>query len=58
MDYKMVPTCVFTPLEYGACGYTEEEAHAKFGKENISAYHTKFKPLEWQYSKEAAEGKR
>ena len=26
MDYINVPTTVFTPLEYGACGYSEEDA--------------------------------
>jgi thioredoxin reductase (NADPH) len=26
MDYINVPTTVFTPLEYGSCGYSEEEA--------------------------------
>ena len=26
MDYKNVPTTVFTPLEYGACGYAQEDA--------------------------------
>ena len=27
MDYKNVPTNVFfTPLEYGACGYAQEDA--------------------------------
>ena len=26
MDYVNVPTTVFTPLEYGAVGYTEDEA--------------------------------
>jgi pyruvate/2-oxoglutarate dehydrogenase complex dihydrolipoamide dehydrogenase (E3) component len=26
MDYNLVPTTVFTPLEYGCCGYSEEEA--------------------------------
>jgi len=26
---------VFTPLEYGACGYSEENAIQKFGEENI-----------------------
>lgn len=34
-DYVNVPTTVFTPLEYGACGYSEENAIAKFGEENI-----------------------
>jgi len=26
MDYDMVPTTVFTPLEYGCCGLSEEDA--------------------------------
>lgn len=34
-DYVNVPTTVFTPLEYGACGYSEENAIQKFGEENI-----------------------
>lgn len=34
-DYVNVPTTVFTPLEYGACGYSEENAIEKFGEENI-----------------------
>jgi pyruvate/2-oxoglutarate dehydrogenase complex dihydrolipoamide dehydrogenase (E3) component len=35
MDYYAVPTTVFTPLEYGCIGYSEEEALEKFGSENI-----------------------
>ena len=31
MDYVNVPTTIFTPLEYGTCGYSEEDAKAKFG---------------------------
>lgn len=30
-----VPTTVFTPIEYGACGLSEEDAVTKYGKENI-----------------------
>lgn len=56
MDYNLVPTTVFTPLEYGTIGLTEVEAKEKFGSENISTYHTKFKPLEWSYHKFAPEG--
>lgn len=56
MDYLNVPTTVFTPLEYGSCGYSEEDAKAKFGAENISTYHTTFKPLEWAYNKNRPEG--
>lgn len=47
-DYTNVPTTVFTPLEYGACGYSEEDAIAKFGEENIDVYHSNFTPLEAQ----------
>ena len=56
MDYKMVPTTVFTPLEYGTCGYTEEEAIEKFGDENLNIYHINFQPLEWQFNKMRPEG--
>lgn len=30
MNYVYVPTTVFTPLEYGACGYAEEAAIEKY----------------------------
>nr|XP_009678343.1 PREDICTED: thioredoxin reductase 1, cytoplasmic [Struthio camelus australis] len=46
-DYVNVPTTVFTPLEYGACGYSEESAVMTFGEENIEVYHSYFWPLEW-----------
>ena len=35
MDYRMVPTTVFTPIEYGCVGYTEEGAVAEFGADNL-----------------------
>ena len=35
MDYYAVPTTVFTPLEYGSIGYSEEEAIKLFGEDNI-----------------------
>jgi thioredoxin reductase (NADPH) len=38
---------VFTPIEYGAIGYSEEDAIAKFGEDNLEVYHSYFKPLEW-----------
>lgn len=37
---------MFTPLEYGACGYSEEAAIEKFGEENIEVFHSNFTPLE------------
>jgi thioredoxin reductase (NADPH) len=45
-DYDKVPTTVFTPLEYGCCGLSEEDAIAKYGENNIEVYHTSFQPLE------------
>jgi pyruvate/2-oxoglutarate dehydrogenase complex dihydrolipoamide dehydrogenase (E3) component len=35
MDYYAVPTTVFTPLEYGSIGFSEEEAIKAFGEDNI-----------------------
>merc|ERR1711868_248237 len=47
MDYMKVATTVFTPLEYSACGYSEEAALEKYGEHSIEVYHRKFWPLEW-----------
>ncbi|XP_069871793.1 thioredoxin reductase 3 [Dipodomys merriami] len=46
-DYTNVPTTVFTPLEYGCCGLSEERAVEVYKKENMEVYHTLFWPLEW-----------
>jgi thioredoxin reductase (NADPH) len=43
MDYYAVPTTVFTPLEYGCIGYSEEEAIEKFGPENIEVIYLTLK---------------
>ncbi|MBN3295271.1 TRXR1 reductase, partial [Amia calva] len=34
-DYTNVPTTIFTPMEYGACGLSEERASEKYGEDNI-----------------------
>jgi len=47
MDYTNVCTTVFTPLEYGCCGLSEEDAIAKYGEADIEVYHTNFWPLEF-----------
>jgi len=49
MNYRMIATTVFTPLEYSIIGYGEEEAINLFGRNNVTAYHSVFKPLEWVY---------
>ncbi|XP_074062598.1 thioredoxin reductase 2, mitochondrial isoform X2 [Macrotis lagotis] len=35
MDYENVPTTVFTPLEYGCVGLSEEQAEKRYGEEGI-----------------------
>ncbi|VDN59337.1 unnamed protein product [Dracunculus medinensis] len=46
-EYDSIPTTVFTPLEYGCCGLSEEKAIELYGKDNINVYHNKFIPLEY-----------
>mmetsp|Transcript_4704 Transcript_4704/g.10453 ORF Transcript_4704/g.10453 Transcript_4704/m.10453 type:complete len:638 (-) Transcript_4704:463-2376(-) len=55
MDYRNVCTTVFTPLEYGTVGYSEDDAIAEFGKENVEVYHKYFIPLEWSLSPSRSE---
>lgn len=47
MDYDNVATTVFTPLEYGCVGLSEEEAEKRHGKDGIEIYHAFYKPLEF-----------
>ncbi|CAG5135490.1 unnamed protein product, partial [Candidula unifasciata] len=47
VDYTNIATTVFTPLEYGCIGYSEEAAIEKFGADKIEVYHSYFMPLEW-----------
>ncbi|NXR40025.1 TRXR2 reductase, partial [Zosterops hypoxanthus] len=47
MDYDNVPTTVFTPLEYGCVGLSEEAAVQRHGADNIEVYHAYYKPLEF-----------
>ena len=48
MDYTGVPMTVFTPLEYGTCGMSEEDAIEKLGEDHIEVYVSLFTPLEWK----------
>lgn len=50
-DYVNVPTTVFTPLEYGCIGLSEEDAISQKGSDNIEVYHSYFHPLEWTLPK-------
>lgn len=46
MDYDNVATTVFTPLEYGTTGLSEEDAIERYGEQNIESFLTKFTALE------------
>ncbi|KAJ8006994.1 hypothetical protein DPEC_G00112970 [Dallia pectoralis] len=46
-DYSNIPRVLFTPMEYAACGLSEEDAFLKFGKDNVEVYHSYYWPLEW-----------
>ncbi|KAF0694226.1 Aste57867_14885 [Aphanomyces stellatus] len=52
MDYKKICTAVFTPVEYGCCGLSEEDAIESAGRDNVEVYHQNFTPLEWSLSHE------
>lgn len=43
-------TTVFTPIEYGTVGLSEDDALERYGAENIEIYHKSFIPLEWSLS--------
>ncbi|KDO31459.1 hypothetical protein SPRG_04074 [Saprolegnia parasitica CBS 223.65] len=47
MNYDLIPTTVFTPVEYGTIGLSEEEAITRYGKDDIVVYPWEFQTLEW-----------
>lgn len=47
MDYTNVATTVFSPLEYGCVGLSEEDAIKTYGEDNIEIYHAFYKPTEF-----------
>ncbi|KAM4569577.1 thioredoxin reductase 1, cytoplasmic-like [Odontesthes bonariensis] len=46
-DYTNVPTVVLTPVEYAACGLSEEKANRTFGENSVEVYHSYYWPIEW-----------
>jgi thioredoxin reductase (NADPH) len=52
MDYSDIATTVFTPLEYGTVGLSEDDAVKKHGRDNLVIYHALAKPLEWSLNEE------
>ncbi|GFT81870.1 thioredoxin reductase 1, cytoplasmic [Trichonephila clavipes] len=53
-DYTYVPTTVFTPIEYGCIGFSEDLAIETYGEDNIEVYHSNVTPLEWTVAKREA----
>lgn len=47
MDYDDVATTIFSPLEYGCVGLSEEVAQSRHGEENVEVYHAYYKPTEF-----------
>ncbi|XP_058803350.1 thioredoxin reductase 1, mitochondrial isoform X2 [Phymastichus coffea] len=47
MDYTNVATTVFSPLEYGCVGLSEEQAVSIHGENEIEIYHAYYKPTEF-----------
>ncbi|XP_011494988.1 PREDICTED: thioredoxin reductase 2, mitochondrial-like isoform X2 [Ceratosolen solmsi marchali] len=47
MDYTNIATTVFSPLEYGCVGLSEEQANIIYGEDNIEIYHAYYKPTEF-----------
>ena len=46
MSFRNVPTTVFTPLEYGCVGFSEDVASAMYSGD-LDVFHTNFSPLDW-----------
>ncbi|KAL8454867.1 hypothetical protein Emag_001233 [Eimeria magna] len=46
MSLRDIPTTVFTPMEYGCVGLSEEAAVAEYGEDDVEVYLSEFSPLE------------
>ncbi len=45
MRYDVIPTAVFTPVEIGVVGLSEQEARRSYGEESVKVYRAEFKPM-------------
>ncbi|XP_064620864.1 thioredoxin reductase 2, mitochondrial-like [Lineus longissimus] len=54
MDYGKIATTVFTPLEYGCVGISEDVAQTRYG-DQIEVFHSYYKPLEFSVPERDAE---
>lgn len=56
MNYSQVATAVFTPLELGTVGLSEEKAIEKYGETNVDCVLSQFAPLEWTVAEDHHHG--
>jgi len=47
MNYTLIATTVFTPLEYGMCGLNEEQCKEKYGEDGFTKIVKEAEPLDW-----------
>lgn len=47
LDYKLVPTVVFSHPTIGTIGVSEEEARSHYGDETVKVYRSKFTPMQY-----------
>jgi len=50
MNYTLIATTVFTPLEYGMCGLSEEQCKDKYGADGYTKFTKDAEPLGWAIS--------
>jgi len=51
-----IPTTIYSCIEYGCIGLSEESAEEKYGKNNIEVYHSNFIPIDCIIPKKGALG--
>jgi pyruvate/2-oxoglutarate dehydrogenase complex dihydrolipoamide dehydrogenase (E3) component len=56
MEYHQVATCVFTPLELGTVGYSEDKAIEVLGADKVDCVISQFAPLEWTVAEDHHQG--
>ena len=44
----MIPTTIFSPIQYSLIGLSQQQAEDKYGKQEVSVYHNFFPTLETQ----------
>ena len=56
MEYSKVATAVFTPLELGTVGFSEDKAIEVFGADKVDCVVSEFAPLEWSVAEDHHSG--